>query len=62
MEYGINHPIAKACSSLGKKIQIFNREIFNDHVSATIDDRNILLEELILFQILKFLKNLKIIR
>ena len=39
MEYGINHPIAKACSSLGKKIQIFNREIFNDHVSATIDDK-----------------------
>jgi len=34
LENGIDHPVAKACSILGDRVTIENREIFNNRVSA----------------------------
>ena len=39
IEYGIDHPVAKACTKLGNHFTINKREIFNDKVEAIIDEK-----------------------
>ena len=39
MEYGIDHPVAKACTKLGNHFAINKREIFNDKVEVIIDEK-----------------------